>query len=574
MTTTTPVGVGGPSHQRRRHEQRHRHDASPVQRTRRLLLIAGVGLIVWAILRSRSETGIYNAGGWTNFWSFWKAAGSPELAGEFLRLTARSAATTASFAVLGTAAAVTIGTLAAPLLSRSFWEIPSGGPHRTSAVRVWLQRCFRLLALIPRSIHEVIWAILLAQVYGTAPVVAVIAIAAQFGGVTAAVFADILDDADPKPYESLRTMGAGRISALLYATVPQVTGELVSYGFYRFECAIRSAAILGVVGAGGLGYQLDLSFQTLRYSEMWTLIIALMLLSGIADWWSSATRSALGAASRRCGDLSWAQDSTQPLGTSRQSGFMRKSAFVALLSVPLAWWWAKLDIGVLFESRRLQGLKELAAELLSPHLPPGGWTKLVSAAFDTVAMSILAIAISTVIALVVGPLAARTSKKGALGRLTKLALRTWMLLLRAVPVPLWAFILIFIFFPGVWPGALALGIYNAGVLGRLFQESYEELDRRPAESIAAFGAGRWGQFLYGSWPTFSSRVIALGAYRWEVITRETIVVGVVGAAGLGRLIQEDLVARDFGSISASIVALLVITWIGSAITTAARRTIR
>ena len=58
----------------------------------------------------------------------------------------------------------------------------------------------------------------------------------------------------------------------MFGAVPYAFGDILSYGFYRFECAIRSAAVLGLVGAGGLGFQLALSFQTLRYEEMWTLL--------------------------------------------------------------------------------------------------------------------------------------------------------------------------------------------------------------------------------------------------------------------------------------------------------------
>ena len=66
---------------------------------------------------------------------------------------------------------------------------------------------------------------------------------------------------------------------MTWGLAPEISGELTSCAFYRFECAIRSAAILGIVGVGGLGFQLDTSFQSLKYDEMWTLIAALMVLS-------------------------------------------------------------------------------------------------------------------------------------------------------------------------------------------------------------------------------------------------------------------------------------------------------
>ena len=62
---------------------------------------------------------------------------------------------------------------------------------------------------------------------------------------------------------------------------------MVSYGFYRFECALRTSVVLGTIGAGGLGFELAVSFQSLRYREIWTLIFALLMLSAIADWWAA-----------------------------------------------------------------------------------------------------------------------------------------------------------------------------------------------------------------------------------------------------------------------------------------------
>jgi phosphonate transport system permease protein len=114
-------------------------------------------------------------------------------------------------------------------------------------------------------------------------------------------------------------------------------------------------------------------------------------------------------------------------------------------------------------------------------------------------------------------------------------------------------------FPGIWPGAVALGVYNLGVLGRLFAEVVEDHDERARRHLASSGAGAIKQFAYAVLPSIASRLTGLALYRWEVVTRETVIVGVVGAAGLGRLIREDLVARDFAAVTGTIGALVVLT---------------
>jgi phosphonate transport system permease protein len=111
----------------------------------------------------------------------------------------------------------------------------------------------RALLAIPRGMHEVVWGLLLLAVVGLDPVVAVLAIGLPYGAVTAKVVSEILDEADPRPWASLRAAGAGRLAATLYGRLPLARRDLISYAFYRLECAIRSAAILGIVGAGGSG---------------------------------------------------------------------------------------------------------------------------------------------------------------------------------------------------------------------------------------------------------------------------------------------------------------------------------
>src|SRR5262249_15605672 len=160
------------------------------------------------------------------------------------------------------------------LSSQTWWQAGTRGRRHRSSTAGWAVT--RTLLAIPRGIHEVVWGLLLLSLFGIQPVVAVLAIGIPFGAVTAKVFSEILDETSLHPYTGLTAAGASRPSAVLYGLLPPALSELFSYGFYRFECAIRSAAILGLIGAGGLGFQLQLSFQALQYDEIWTLLYALM----------------------------------------------------------------------------------------------------------------------------------------------------------------------------------------------------------------------------------------------------------------------------------------------------------
>ncbi len=504
--------------------------AGPGWTPRRWIGLGALAALGWAVARAGVGDGIVNTRGFGAFGRFWAGAADPELGVEFLTLTLDAAAVTLAYAVLGTVLSLVLAAGGALALS----ELVAGNHP--------LARAARVAVAVPRAVHELVVALLLIQILGFDPLVAVLAIGIPFGAVSAKVFADAIDEADPRPYRALRQGGARRLPALWYGVLPSISGDLVSYSFYRFECGIRSAAVLGVIGAGGLGFQLDLSFETLRYGEMWTLIAALVVLSGLADGWSAWLRR-------------------------DRNGARRRRSLVALgLLVPLSWWWVALDPSTLWSARSRELAVDLADRLVPVRLGPGGWAELAAATVDTVAMSILALTLAAGGGLAAALMAARptgrTARTGPVGRLARAAVRAALLLFRAVPAPIWAFLLVLILFPGPWPGAAALGLYNLGVLGRLFAEAVEERDSGPTEAVTLLGAGPLARLTYAILPTAGPRLAAIALYRWEVIVRETVLVGVVGAGGLGQLLRDHLAARDFaaiGSVVLAVAALAVIT---------------
>jgi phosphonate transport system permease protein len=521
---------------------------------------------------------VVNTAGWPNVSRFWIAIVQPELAPDFLLLAAQSAATTLAYALLGTLLSLVLGLFAAPFLSFRFWEVDGAAAWPRRTLRAGLRVAARGFGVVPRGINEVVWALMFAEVFGTAPLVAVLAIAIPFGAVTASVFADTIDEGDPRPYRHLRVHGAGRTASLVVGLAPIIRAHLVSYAWYRFECAVRAAAILGVTGAGGLGYQIDLSFQSLRYGEMWTMIWTLVLVAVAAETASALARRQA-SQRRRCGDL------RVPVGPStrpqlrRASGRAWPTSTVMWLSAAAligaaSWWWIDLDPSIAWQERRVDLGVRLLGELFPPRLGPGGWTGLGTACIETLAMSFLAIALSVGLGLGLAVVGARTadgdlsgsrhSVRGLAHAAVRATVRLAALLARAVPPPVWVFLAALVLYPGIWPGVVALGVYNAGVMARLFGESLEDLDPHPSESLRASGASRPQAFLYATLPQLGPRLIALSVYRWEVIMRETVIVGVVGAAGLGRLIKDDLVARDFAALTTSLLALILLTALASA----------
>ena len=168
------------------------------------------------------------------------------------------------------------------------------------------------------------------------------------------------------------------------------------------------------------------------------------------------------------------------------------------------------------------------------------WKDTAPLAYRTVAMSVLAIGIAGLVAVATFMFGARNVMMGELapygsraGTLVFVVVRGFFTFTRTIPELIWAMIIIFMFAPGILPGALALGIHNAGVLGKLSSEIVEGLDRRPLQALRSAGAGRMQVLAYGVLPQALPRFLTYLFYRWEIIIRATIVVGFVAAGGLG-----------------------------------------
>lgn len=490
-----------------------------------------VGLaVVWAFWSAETGPGSINTRGWPLVQDFLRAAVTPELSGDFLSVVFDSVAVTVAYAVAATSLSVLIGLIGGVLTSETWWR-RDPQHRRGSGVRAgwWAART---MAAVPRGIHEAIWALFLLQILGRNPLVAVLAIGIPFGAITAKVVAEFIDDSARAPYEALRAGGAGRLSAMAYAVAPRVGSDITSYAFYRLECSLRSAVVLGMIGAGGLGFQLSLSFQTLRYNEIWTLVYTLVVLSALVDRWSAMVRTR----------------ATSP----------RWSIAAAVAATGVAIWHLELRPLTLLSARTRRLATDVIEASWPPRLPAGGWSALWTATVDTLVISIIAIAVATALAWPVSFLAARTPDDRPVRKIFGAVARLMLLVTRSVPPPVWALIVVFVVFPGPLAGGVALGIYTFGVLGRLDSEVIENADAAPARSLKVLGASRSNAFAYGTMPMVAPRFVALSLYRWEVAMRETVIVGLVGAGGLGRILSQQNAAFDRAGMVTTVAALVLL----------------
>jgi phosphonate transport system permease protein len=206
----------------------------------------------------------------------------PDTSPEFVARVAQGAWETLAMSALGTLIAAAVGLALA---------LPASRLHDGDAA--WGRAPTRLLLNALRSIPELVWAALLLISAGLGPFAGTLALALHTSGVLGRLFSEAIENAPPGPGTALRVQGIGSGRVFLFATLPQVLPQLMSYTLYRWENNIRAAAILGVVGAGGLGQLLSFHMGLFQMNKTATVLAAMLLLVGLVDAMSNLSRRLL-----------------------------------------------------------------------------------------------------------------------------------------------------------------------------------------------------------------------------------------------------------------------------------------
>ena len=202
----------------------------------------------------------------------------PDLSPAFLRKVGVGMAETLAMSLLGTLLAVVAGLALALPASKG-----------QQALRTPTRAVLNAL----RSVPELVWASLLLISAGLGPFAGTVALALHTTGVLGRLFAESIENAPAGPAFALRAQGAGTLQVFFYATLPQVLPQVMSYTLYRWENNIRAAAVLGVVGAGGLGQLLAFHMGLFHMAKTATILAAMLLLVALVDGLSYAWRRGL-----------------------------------------------------------------------------------------------------------------------------------------------------------------------------------------------------------------------------------------------------------------------------------------
>lgn len=258
--------------------------------------------------------------------------------------------------------------------------------------------------------------------------------------------------------------------------------------------------------------------------------------------------------------------------------FIRYSVYGILILIIASWIFIiindKANLKGIFNSSNLEYLKKFFGGLLGKgeEIPAFKdfemWKKALKLTWSTVLMSIIAIGMATIGAIVFVLPSSRNIAEGKYSRSKRFYKKPLyyiskglFVITRSIPELLWATILVFIFKPGILPGALALALHNFGILGKLSSELIEDMDERSLDNLSTTGATEGQILIYGIIPAVMPKFINYILYRWEIIIRSSIVVGFVGAGGLGQAFKLAMSFFKYSEITLYLICYIVLVYI-------------
>lgn len=169
-------------------------------------------------------------------------------------------------------------------------SIPFGIMSSENIVPWWICQPTRRLMDAARAINEIVFAMLFVVAVGLGPFAGVLALWIHTTGVLAKLFSEAVEAIDPRPVEGIRATGANALHEIIYGVIPQVLPLWISYSLYRFESNVRSATVLGIVGAGGIGMLLWEYIRGFYYAETAAVIILIIVSVSLLDMLSQRLR--------------------------------------------------------------------------------------------------------------------------------------------------------------------------------------------------------------------------------------------------------------------------------------------
>jgi len=412
---------------------------------------------------------------------------------------------------------ITLGLILGILSSDIFFEI--------FKIPKFIRFFIRFILAILRSIHELIWCLILMQIYGVNLSVGIIAICIPYTAINAKVFSEQLENINYKKYESIKSISSNSFSTLITLIWVPLSEIMENFGFYRLECSIRSSTILGLFGIGGIGTNIILNFKALNFNELWTSLWALALLVIIS----------------------------KALIYNFKFNYIKpnKSIFLLIIFSTLFIYYfififyflinSDFNLSYFSEAFTFSNINISMNELISDSLT----TILI-----TLCATAIAISLPPVLFLIFDNM------------FMIYLLRIFAFWLRLIPPTIIILILLIFNQPSIGLAGFTLGIHNAAITFRLLNRNLNEINKDLYKGMISFGSSRRVSWIYGLFSMQSKSYLAYCSYRSEIIIRETAIVGIIGGTGLGWQLSESLSSFAWEEVFIILIAYSSIAMVG------------
>lgn len=406
----------------------------------------------------------------------------------------------------------------------------------------WLSTPARLIMNLFRTIPDLLYAALFAIIVGFGPLAGTLALFLFTYGIISKLAYESIEAIDPGPMEAMTAVGANKLQWIRFGVLPQVAPTFLAHLLYTFEVAIRASAILGLVGAGGIGLLLHNVLDLFRYDQAFVIILVTLVVVIVIDTISTRLRTLLLRGSRR----------PLPPAASRLFALLGFAVVVVLFV-----WSLK---GIQFE-----GIQETAKVMTRNMLkglfhPDWGYVyleegeDLLRNMLMTLSISYLGNFVSAVVCL---PFAFWAAANMSRSRLVSGSGKIVLSIIRTIPEVIMAIIFIKSVGPGAYAGVLALGLHSVGMLGKLYAEAIENMDMGPSEALTACGANRWQTLAYAVVPQVLPDFLSYALYRFEINVRSATLLGIIGAGGIGTPLIFAINGHSWSRVGIILVGIIV-----------------
>ena len=451
--------------------------------------------------------------------------------------------------VLHTIAFAVVGTYISAILSLIFGLLMSEAIMPFAAVRI----AVRCIMTFMRNIPVIVWVSLMVFIFGIGSMVGLIALVMATTGFLSRSYVESINEIAAKKLEPFRASGVSTPKLIIHGLLPEFAPSLINWTLFSFEISIRASAILGMVGAGGMGVLIQMNLNLRNFNEVSTLIILLIVIVLCTEFFANYIRKKIFTTGGHFEKPEKQQQAAQvkiravPVKAQLFKLFIA-SAAVTVFLISLNY----LNLDTARFIARLENFPRIMRLLMQINpsmIIPGLQQFLVS-----FTMGIVGLVLGGLLAFILAFLAADNI---APFKPLAVAIKMFVSIVRAVPSLVIILMIVAAIGFGYTTGVVGLIISTMGYLTKAFIASIEEQDTGVITAMRATGAS-WGQIvLHGLLPAVITGFLAWIAIRLETSVAESISLGLVGAGGIGTLLSRAIRQFDYPSVSVLILIIFI-----------------